>query len=179
MFLQLWHLGRISHPLFLDGALPVAPSAIAPEGNVSLVTPKQPYVAPRALAREEIPEVIAAFTRGAQNAQRAGFDGVEIHGANGYLLDQFLQDRANRRTDDDGGSVENRARLLLEVTDAAIAIWGPDGSARTSRRGVTRIPWGIRIVPRHSDMWRVSSPGVALHFCSRASTRKASGSAHS
>ncbi len=125
MFLQLWHVGRISHPLFLDGALPVAPSAIAPEGHVSLVTPKQPYVVPRALAREEIPEVIAAFTRGAENAQRAGFDGVEIHGANGYLLDQFLQDSANHRSDDYGGSVENRARLLLEVTDAAISIWGP------------------------------------------------------
>ena len=125
MFLQLWHVGRISHPLFLAGALPVAPSAIAPEGNVSLVTPKEPYVVPRALARQEIPEVITAFTRGAENARRAGFDGVEIHGANGYLLDQFLQDSANRRTDDYGGSVENRARLLLEVTDAAIAVWGP------------------------------------------------------
>jgi len=125
MFLQLWHVGRISHPLFLDGALPVAPSAIAPEGNVSLLTPKQPYLVPRALARQEIPEVIAAFARGAENARRAGFDGVEIHGANGYLLDQFLQDSTNRRTDDYGGSVENRARLLLDVTDAASAIWGP------------------------------------------------------
>jgi 2,4-dienoyl-CoA reductase-like NADH-dependent reductase (Old Yellow Enzyme family) len=125
IFLQLWHVGRVSHPVFLDGALPVAPSAIAPEGHVSLIRPKTPYVVPRALEREEIPGIIAAFARGAQNAERAGFDGVELHGANGYLLDQFLQDRANRRDDDYGGSVENRARLLLEATDAAIGIWGP------------------------------------------------------
>ena len=125
ILLQLWHVGRVSHPLFLGGALPVAPSAIAPDGHVSLVRPKVPYVVPRALAREEIPAVISAFARGAENAQRAGFDGVELHGANGYLLDQFLQDSANRRDDDYGGSVENRARLLLEVTDAVMAVWGP------------------------------------------------------
>lgn len=125
IFLQLWHVGRVSHPIFLDGALPVAPSPIAPNGHVSLVRPQLPFVVPRALAREEISAVIAAFERGARNAQRAGFDGVELHGANGYLLDQFLQDSANHRTDDYGGSVENRARLLLEVTDAAIGVWGP------------------------------------------------------
>ena len=125
IFLQLWHVGRVSHPLFLDGEQPVAPSAIAPEGHVSLVRPKTPYVTPRALGREEIPGIIAAFARGAENAERAGFDGVELHGANGYLLDQFLQDGSNRRDDDYGGSVENRARLLLEATDAAIAVWGP------------------------------------------------------
>ncbi len=125
IFLQLWHVGRVSHPLFLDGELPVAPSAIAPQGHVSLVRPKTPYVTPRALGREEIPGIIAAFARGAENAERAGFDGVELHGANGYLLDQFLQDGSNRRDDDYGGSVENRARLLLEATDAAIAVWGP------------------------------------------------------
>ena len=124
IFLQLWHVGRVSHPRFLDGALPVAPSAIAPEGHVSLIRPETPYVVPRALQREEIPGIIAAFARGAENAERAGFDGVELHGANGYLLDQFLQDRSNRRGDDYGGSVENRARLLLEATDAAIRIWG-------------------------------------------------------
>ena len=125
IFLQLWHVGRVSHPLFLGGTPPVAPSAIAPDGHVSLVRPKTPYVVPRALEREEIPAIVAAFARGAAHAERAGFDGVELHGANGYLLDQFLQDNANRRSDDYGGSIENRARLLLEVTDAAIAVWGP------------------------------------------------------
>jgi 2,4-dienoyl-CoA reductase-like NADH-dependent reductase (Old Yellow Enzyme family) len=124
MFLQLWHVGRISHPLFLDGALPVAPSAIAPEGRVSLVRPETPYVVPRALRRDEIPGIVEAFRKGAQNAQKAGFDGVELHGANGYLLDQFLQDGSNKRDDDYGGSIENRARLLLEATDAAIVVWG-------------------------------------------------------
>ena len=125
IFLQLWHVGRISHPVFLDGKQPVAPSALAPSGNVSLLRPATPFVTPRALERGEIPEIVAAFTRGAQNAELAGFDGVELHGANGYLLDQFLQDSTNHRTDDYGGSVENRARLLLEVTDAAISVWGP------------------------------------------------------
>ena len=124
IFLQLWHVGRISHPLFLKGELPVAPSAIAPEGHVSLVRPETPFVTPRALERDEIPGIIEAYRQGAENAKAAGFDGVEIHGANGYLLDQFLQDSTNRRTDDYGGSVENRARLMLEVTDAVIGVWG-------------------------------------------------------
>jgi 2,4-dienoyl-CoA reductase-like NADH-dependent reductase (Old Yellow Enzyme family) len=126
ILLQLWHVGRISDPIYLNGALPVAPSAVAPAGHVSLVRPLKPYVTPRALERDELPGIVAAYRRGAENAQRAGFDGVEIHGANGYLLDQFLQDKTNRRTDDYGGSVENRARLALEVTDAAIAVWGAD-----------------------------------------------------
>lgn len=126
ILLQLWHVGRISDPVYLGGALPVAPSAIAPAGHVSLVRPHRKYVTPRALERGELPGIVAAYRRGAENALRAGFDGVEIHGANGYLLDQFLQDRTNRRTDDYGGSVENRARLALEVTDAAIAVWGAD-----------------------------------------------------
>ncbi|MFZ0500744.1 MAG: alkene reductase [Steroidobacteraceae bacterium] len=125
MFLQLWHVGRISHPALLDGELPVAPSALAPGGNVSLLRPTTPFVIPRPLERSEIPEIVAAFARGAQNAELAGFDGVELHGANGYLLDQFLQDSANHRDDDYGGPVENRARVLLEVTDAAISVWGP------------------------------------------------------
>ncbi len=125
MFLQLWHVGRLSHPVFLDGELPVAPSALAPSGNVSLLRPETAFVVPRPLARNEIPEIIAAFTRGAQNAELAGFDGVELHGANGYLLDQFLQDSTNRRDDEYGGPVENRARLLLEVADAAVSVWGP------------------------------------------------------
>jgi len=125
IMLQLWHVGRISHPFYLDGATPVAPSAIPAEGHVSLLRPKQPHPTPRALETEEIPGVVAAYREGAENAKRAGFDGVEIHGANGYLLDQFLQDKTNRRTDRYGGSIENRARLMLDVTDACIEVWGP------------------------------------------------------
>ncbi len=126
IFLQLWHVGRISHPVYLDGALPVAPSAIQPGGHVNLLRPIQPFPTPRALERDEIPGIVAAYRRGAENAQAAGFDGVEIHGANGYLLDQFLQDVSNHRTDEYGGPVENRARLMLEVADAVISVWGPD-----------------------------------------------------
>ena len=126
MFLQLWHVGRVSDPVYLNGALPVAPSAVAPTGHVSLIRPLKPFVTPRALERDEIPGIVAAYWRGAENAQRAGFDGVEVHGANGYLLDQFLQDSSNLRTDDYGGSIANRARLHLEVTDAAISVWGAD-----------------------------------------------------
>ena len=124
IFLQLWHVGRISHPFFLDGALPVAPSAIAPLGHVSLLRPKQEFVVPRALDITEIPAIVEAYRKGAENAKEAGFDGVEVHGANGYLLDQFLQDSSNHRNDGYGGSIENRARLLLEVTDAVISVWG-------------------------------------------------------
>ncbi len=124
ILLQLWHVGRVSHPSYLGGALPVAPSAIAPEGHVSLVRPKVNYVVPRALELSEIPGIVAAYRKGAENAKRAGFDGVEVHGANGYLLDQFLQSSTNTRTDAYGGSVENRARLMLEVVDACIGVWG-------------------------------------------------------
>ena len=136
IFLQLWHVGRISDPVFLDGELPVAPSAIPAAGHVSLVRPKRAYVTPRALDTEEIPGIVAAFRKGAENAKQAGFDGVEIHGANGYLLDQFLQDKTNQRTDIYGGSVENRARLMLEITDACIAVWG------ASRVGMHLAPRG-------------------------------------
>jgi 2,4-dienoyl-CoA reductase-like NADH-dependent reductase (Old Yellow Enzyme family) len=124
IFLQLWHVGRVSDPIFLSGAPPEAPSAIAAKGNVSLVRPPTPFVTPRALERAEIPGIVEAFRRGAENAQSAGFDGVELHGANGYLLDQFLQDSTNLRTDDYGGPIENRARLMLEAVDAAISVWG-------------------------------------------------------
>jgi 2,4-dienoyl-CoA reductase-like NADH-dependent reductase (Old Yellow Enzyme family) len=124
IFLQLWHVGRVSDPSLLNGQPPVAPSAIAAKGHVSLLRPERPYPVPRALATEEIAGVIAAFRTGAENAQRAGFDGVEIHGANGYLLDQFLQDGSNQRSDGYGGAIQNRARLLLEVTDAAVSVWG-------------------------------------------------------
>jgi len=126
IFLQLWHVGRVSDPTYLGGALPVAPSAIAATGHVSLLRPHKPYVTPRALELNEIPRVVAAYRLGAVNALRAGFDGVEVHGANGYLLDQFLQDGSNHRTDEYGGPVENRARLALEVTDAVISVWGAD-----------------------------------------------------
>ena len=126
MFLQLWHVGRISDPVYLNGALPVAPSAIAATGHVSLLRPQKPYVTPRALLLSEMPRIVAAFRLGAVNALRAGFDGVEIHGANGYLIDQFLQDGSNHRTDEYGGAIANRARLALEITDAAISVWGAD-----------------------------------------------------
>jgi len=126
IFMQIWHVGRISDPVFLNGELPVAPSAIAPGGRVSLLRPEQPFVTPRALATVEIAGVVESFRQGAENAQAAGFDGVELHGANGYLLDQFLQDGSNHRTDQYGGSIENRARLMLEATDAAVSVWGRD-----------------------------------------------------
>ncbi|OEC47165.1 alkene reductase [Pseudomonas sp. 1D4] len=122
--LQLWHVGRISDPSYLDGEAPVAPSAIAAKGHVSLLRPLRDYPVPRALETEEIADVIEAYRLGAENALAAGFDGVELHAANGYLVDQFLQDSTNTRTDRYGGSLENRARLLLEITDALIKVWG-------------------------------------------------------
>ncbi len=122
--LQLWHVGRISHPIFLDGELPIAPSAIKPSGHVSLLRPKTPYVTPRALELNEIAAIVENYRKAAINAKEAGFDGVELHAANGYLIDQFLQSQSNTRDDKYGGSVENRARLLLEVTDALISVWG-------------------------------------------------------
>ena len=124
--LQLWHVGRISDPEHLNGAQPVAPSAIAANGHVSLLRPIRPYPVPRALDTDEIPAIVEAYRQGAANAKRAGFDGVEIHGANGYLPDQFLQDSTNKRTDRYGGPIENRARFMLEITDAAIGEWGAD-----------------------------------------------------
>lgn len=124
IFLQLWHVGRISDPMFLNGELPVAPSALAAKGYVSLVRPKTAFVTPRALETSEIAGIVECYRKGAANAKTAGFDGVELHGANGYLLDQFLQDGTNKRTDAYGGPIENRARLMLEVADAAISVWG-------------------------------------------------------
>jgi len=126
ILLQLWHVGRISDPMFLNGELPVAPSAIQPKGHVSLVRPEKQFVTPKALEIDEIAGIVEAFRKGAENAKKAGFDGVEIHGANGYLLDQFLQDSTNKRTDKYGGSLKNRARLMLEVADAVISVWGAD-----------------------------------------------------
>ncbi len=127
IFIQLWHVGRISHPsLQPNGELPVAPSAIAPAGMASTYTGEQPFVTPRALETDEIPGIIQQYRQAAENALAAGFDGVEIHSANGYLLDQFLQDGSNQRSDQYGGSLENRTRLLLEVTEAVVAVWGAD-----------------------------------------------------
>ncbi|UVL60704.1 alkene reductase [Pseudomonas sp. B21-032] len=124
IFLQLWHVGRISHPSYLNGETPVAPSAIQPKGHVSLVRPLADYPTPRALETAEIADIVEAYRTGAENAKAAGFDGVEVHAANGYLIDQFLQSSTNQRDDQYGGSLENRARLLLEVTDAVSEVWG-------------------------------------------------------
>lgn len=121
---QLWHVGRISDPQLLGGDIPVAPSAIQPEGHVSLLRPKRPFVTPRALSIEEIHEIVAQYQHAAELAKVAGFDGVELHAANGYLIDQFLQSGTNQRNDEYGGSLENRARLLLQVVDALIEVWG-------------------------------------------------------
>lgn len=126
ILMQLWHVGRISDPVYLDGALPVAPSAIAAKGHVSLLRPQKDFVTPRALETAEIPGIVEDYRRGAENAKKAGFDGVEIHAANGYLIDQFLQDSTNQRTDGYGGTIGNRARFLLEVTDAVVSVWGAD-----------------------------------------------------
>lgn len=135
IFLQLWHVGRLSHPLVqADGAQPVAPSAIKADGEIYTAEGLKPYELPRALELDEIPGVVADFSQAARNAKLAGFDGVEIHGANGYLIDQFLRDGTNKRTDAYGGSVENRARLLKEVVEAVIEVFG------ASRVGVRLSP---------------------------------------
>lgn len=160
IFLQLWHVGRVSDPHFLDGQLPVAPSAIACKGEVSLLRPKRPYVTPRALETAEIPGIVQAYRAGAENAQRAGFDGVEVHGANGYLLEQFLLDGTNHRADAYGGSLENRARLMLEVVDAAIAVWGAD-----------RV--GLHLSPRSdSHDMRDSDPTATFSHVAREAGRR-------
>jgi N-ethylmaleimide reductase len=142
IFLQLWHVGRISHPsLQPDGMLPVAPSAIKPSGQAFIENENGegelvPFVTPRALQIEEMPYLVWQFVRGAKNALAAGFDGVELHAANGYLLDQFIESSTNKRADGYGGSVENRARLLLEVVEAVSQVWEPD------RVGVRLSPLG-------------------------------------
>jgi len=137
IFMQLWHVGRISHPDFRGGELPVAPSPIAPRG-VQTYTAQglKDIPTPRALETSEIPGIVEEFRQGARNAKAAGFDGVEVHGANGYLLDQFLEDGTNQRTDQYGGSVENRARLLFDVISAVTEVWGSD------RVGVRLSPGG-------------------------------------
>ncbi|MDO4968595.1 MAG: alkene reductase, partial [Comamonadaceae bacterium] len=120
---QLWHVGRISDPELLDGQLPVAPSAIAAEGDVSVLRPKRPYAVPRALETAEIAGIVQDFVQAARNAKEAGFDFIEVHAANGYLFDQFLHEGSNQRTDQYGGSIENRARFLLETVDALLKEW--------------------------------------------------------
>jgi N-ethylmaleimide reductase len=142
IFLQLWHVGRISHPsLQPDGMLPVAPSAIKPNGQAFIENDKgegafAPLITPRALQIEEMPYLVRQYVRGAKNALEAGFDGVEVHAANGYLLDQFLESSTNKRNDEYGGPIENRARLVLEVIEAVREVWGPD------RVGVRLSPLG-------------------------------------
>jgi N-ethylmaleimide reductase len=148
--LQLWHGGRACHPYFNNGAQPVAPSALPITGD-EIHTPegKKPYVVPRALRDDEIPGIIAGFRAAAVNAKAAGFDGVEVHGANGYLLDEFLRDGSNHRSGPYGGPLANRARLLLEVTDAVIGVWGAD-----------RV--GVRVSPLNSYNAMRDSDPVAL-----------------
>jgi N-ethylmaleimide reductase len=137
IMLQLWHVGRQSHvDLQPNGEAPVAPSAIRAEGHAYTPHGEEEFSMPRALDLHEIPLIVEDFRAGAERALRAGFDGVEIHGANGYLPDQFLQDGSNKRADEYGGTIENRARFMLEVTDAAISVWGAD------RVGVRLAPSG-------------------------------------
>jgi 2,4-dienoyl-CoA reductase-like NADH-dependent reductase (Old Yellow Enzyme family) len=161
ILLQLWHVGRISDPIYLEGQLPVAPSAIAAAGHVSLIRPEKEFVVPRALDIGEIPGIIEDYRHAAENAKAAGFDGVEIHGANGYLIDQFLQDSTNKRTDEYGGSFENRARFLLEVVDAVVAVWGAD-----------RV--GVHIAPRGDahDMGDTAIAGLFHHVARELGKRK-------
>ncbi len=138
IYLQLWHVGRISHPAYQeDGTPPIAPSAVKPKGQIFTGTGMEEYVTPRALEIGEIPGIIEEYIHGARLAKEAGFDGVEIHNANGYLLDQFLRNRTNLRGDSYGGSVQNRARLTLEVTEAVCAVWGAD------RVGIRFSPSGV------------------------------------
>ena len=147
MFLQLWHGGRTSHPdIQPDGALPVAPSAIAVEGHEAYTTKgRVPMVTPRALETEEVSDVVEQFRQGAKNAKLAGFDGVEVHGANGYLIDEFLEDSSNKRRDRYGGSIENRARFMLEVLEAVVDVWGCD------RVGIRLSPSGTNYSMADSD----------------------------
>ena len=163
IFAQIWHVGRISDPLFLEGQLPVAPSAIRPAGHVSLVRPITEYVTPRALQLSEIPGIVEGFRKGAENAKIAGFDGVEIHGANGYLIDQFLQDGSNHRTDEYGGTIENRARLMLEITDAVVSVWG-----------AKRV--GMHLAPRgDSQDMHDSNPSATFGYVARELGRRGIG----
>src|SRR5690606_3757820 len=142
---QIWHPGRVSHPEILSGADPVAPSPIPAEGNFFLPSGRVDFTVPRELRAEELPGIVEDFRRAAESARAAGFDGVEIHAANGYLLQQFLEDKSNRRTDAYGGPIENRARLTLEVVDAVIGAWG------SNRVGIRLSPAGAHYGMADSD----------------------------
>jgi N-ethylmaleimide reductase len=161
IFLQLWHVGRISHPsLQLENALPVAPSAIKPAGDAMTATGLQPFVTPRALETSELPGIVEAYRQAALNAQEAGFDGVEVHAANGYLLDQFLRDGSNHRTDAYGGSIENRSRLLLEVVEVVSKAIG------AGRVGVRLSPVGA-----FNDMQDSDPTAIFLHVARQLGSR--------
>ena len=149
IFMQIWHAGRAAHPAMNGGAENVGPSAIAIDGEVHTPEGKLPNVQPRALTLEEIPSMVDAYVQGAKNAIEAGFDGVEVHGANGYLIDQFLRDSANQRTDGYGGALENRARFLFEVLTAVTAAIGAD-----------RV--GLRLSPLNSYNSMIDSDPLAL-----------------
>lgn len=159
IFLQLWHMGRVSHPDFLNGQVPVGPSAIAAAGDSHTATGHKPYVTPHALEAQEIPGVIRDYAYAARLAREAGFDGVELHGANGYLIDQFLRDGSNQRKDAYGGSAANRARFLLEVTEAVASAWAPE------RVGVRLSPTGA-----YNDM-RDSNPVETFTYAAQALNR--------
>ncbi|TWU19922.1 alkene reductase [Allorhodopirellula heiligendammensis] len=150
MFLQLWHMGRVSHPDYQGGRLPVGPSPIAATGEAHTPTGKKPYVVPQALSAKEIARVIDDYAEATGRARDAGFDGVEIHGANGYLIDQFLRDSANQRTDQYGGSIENRLRFLREVVTAVTDVWSAD---RT----------GVRLSPTMSGNGMADSDPIELY----------------
>lgn len=141
IFCQVWHCGRVAHPDMRDGELPVAPSPIPAEGNFFLDTGRVDFPVPRPLSKEEIVAIVSDFAQATRNAREAGFDGVELHGANGYLQDQFLQDKANWRTDDYGGSAENRARLMIETAHAMIDAW--DAARVGVRLGPSTSLYGI------------------------------------
>ncbi|MEM7553773.1 MAG: alkene reductase [Cyanobacteria bacterium P01_A01_bin.84] len=145
IFLQLWHSGRVSHPSLLSGQKPVAPSAIAAQGTLHTPDGKVSLETPRALELSEIPEIVEQFRQGAINAKAADFDGIELHGAFGYLIDQFLQDGSNQRTDEYGGSIENRSRFLFEVVEAVTSIWGRDTLSESLRDRV-----GIKLSPSNT-----------------------------
>lgn len=169
IFLQLWHVGRISHSSHQPGGgLPVAPSAVAPKGEAMTADfTRVPFETPRALETAEIPGLIDAYRQAARHAEAAGFDGVEVHGANGYLLEQFLQSRTNRRTDAYGGSIENRARLLLEAVDAVAGVLGPNRVAvRLSPFGVSNDSGEDEPLPLYTHVIKALAPlGLAyLHF---------------
>jgi len=146
IFLQLWHVGRVSHSLLQPNQqLPVAPSAINPKGELSTPQGKKPTETPRALELHEIPGIVEDYRKAAQNAKEAGFDGAEIHAANSYLIDQFLHESSNKRTDKYGGSIENRARFLFEVLEAVISVWGSE------KVGIRLAPSGTRFGMNDSD----------------------------